>query len=69
MRGRVGGALSALVSGATVLSMGVAGVAAAAIGVRNVFLVAGAISIGAGVLAWFLLKDVRTAKEPVAEVV
>ena len=58
MRGRVGGALHALISGATVASMGFAGVAAAAIGVRNVFLLSGTISAIAGVLAWFMLRDV-----------
>lgn len=58
MRGRVGGALSALVSGATVVSMGFAGLAAAAIGVRNVFLISGLISAVAGVLSLFMLKGV-----------
>jgi len=62
MRGRVGGALSALVSGATVFSMGFAGVAAAAMGVRNVFLLAGVISAAAGILAWFMLKDVSSSE-------
>lgn len=62
MRGRVGGALSALVSGATVFSMGFAGVAAAAMGVRNVFLLAGVISGAAGILAWFMLKDVASSE-------
>ena len=66
MRGRVGGALSALVSGATVLSMGAAGVAAATIGVRGVFLVAGVFSILAGVLAWFLLKDAAAEEKRVS---
>ena len=50
MRGRVGGALNALISAATVLSMAFAGVVAAAIGVRNVFVLAGAITlVAAGV--------------------
>ncbi len=69
MRGRVGGALSALVSGATVLSMGAAGVAAATIGVRGVFLVAGILSILAGVLAWFLLRGAVPATAPGLEAV
>lgn len=54
MRGRVGGVMSSLISGAQVLSMGLAGVAAAAIGTRNVFLAAGVLTVAAGVLAfWF----------------
>ncbi len=58
MRGRVGGALNALISGATILSMGLAGVAAAGIGVRNVFLMSGLITGAAGILAWVMLKGV-----------
>ena len=69
MRGRVGCALNALISGATVASMGLAGVAAAAIGVRNVFLVSGVISGMAGVLAWVMLKGVgaQSKREPAPE--
>jgi MFS family permease len=69
MRGRVGGALNALISAATVASMGLAGVAAAAIGVRNVFLVSGVISGMAGVLAWVMLKGVgaQSTREPAPE--
>jgi MFS family permease len=58
MRGRVGGALSAVVSAANVASMGLAGVAAAALGVRNVFVVAGVICSLAGILAWLSLPRV-----------
>lgn len=64
MRGRVGGALSALISGANVLSMGVAGVAAAAIGIRNVFVISGVIAIVAGILAGLLLRGVDVRSEP-----
>ena len=67
MRGRVGGALNALISGATVASMGLAGVAAAAIGVRNVFLLAGIVSAIAGVLAWFMLSGVSPSAAPEAQ--
>ena len=56
MRGRVGGALNAVVSGANVASMGLAGVAAAALGVRSVFVLAGAICLLAGALSWGLLR-------------
>ena len=64
MRGRVGGALSALISGANVLSMGVAGVAAAAIGIRTVFVFSGLLAIVAGILAGLLLRDVDVRREP-----
>ncbi len=57
MRGRVGGVMNAAVSGATVLSMGLAGVLAAAIGTRNVFLAAGLFSIAAGLLAMWFFRD------------
>lgn len=66
MRGRVGGALSAVVSAANVASMGLAGVAAAALGVRNVFVVAGVICSLAGILAWLMLRDVGEHAEDVA---
>ena len=64
MRGRVGGALSALISGANVLSMGVAGVAAAAIGIRNVFILSGLIVVLAGILAGLLLRGVDVRRDP-----
>lgn len=64
MRGRVGGALSALVSGANVASMGVAGVLAAAIGIRSVFVLAGAVTALAGALAWLMLRGVVPARQP-----
>ena len=63
MRGRVGGVLNALISGATVLSMGLAGIAAAAIGTRNVFLVAGVFSIVAGLLAFWFFKGLSESEE------
>ena len=60
MRGRVGGAISTLVSAANVTSMGLAGVAAAAIGVRNVFLASGSLVVLAGLLAYWLFRELRT---------
>lgn len=69
MRGRVGGALSALVSGANVLSMGAAGALAAAIGVRGVFALSG-LTVGmAGALAWAMLRgvDAREGAAPAVE--
>jgi MFS family permease len=56
MRGRVGGAIGAVISGANVASMALAGVLAAAIGIRNVFVVAGVVCAAAGVVAWFMLR-------------
>ena len=56
MRGRVGGALNSLISAATVLSMGLAGVAAAALSVRGVFLGAGLLCSVAGLVAWMLFR-------------
>ena len=63
MRGRVGGALNTLVSAANVVSMGLAGVAAAAIGTRNVFLVSGAFVLSAGLLAFWLFRELRDHSE------
>lgn len=60
MRGRVGGALSTLVSGANIVSMGLAGVAAAAVGTRNVFLLSGALVFISGLLAFVLFRELRS---------
>lgn len=67
MRGRVGGALSTLVSAANVTSMGLAGVAAAAIGTRNVFLVSGGVVFTAGLLAFWLFRELRDDSNPVLD--
>jgi len=69
MRGRVGGAINTLLSAANVASMGLAGVAAAAIGTRNVFLLCGGLVLLSGLLAFWLMRDIRTAltHEPAAE--
>lgn len=61
MRGRVGGALNTLVSAANIVSMGLAGVAAAAIGTRSVFLVSGGLVVLAGFLAYWLFGELRQA--------
>lgn len=61
MRGRVGGAINTVLSAANVASMGLAGVAAAAIGTRNVFLLCGGLVLTSGLLAYWLLRDLRTA--------
>lgn len=68
MRGRVGGALNTLVSAANVTSMGVAGLAAAAVGTRNVFLASGGLVVAAGLLAFWLFGELRgTSREPAQE--
>lgn len=59
MRGRVGGALNTLISAANITSMGLAGVTAAAIGTRNVFLASGALVVVSGVLAFWLFGELR----------
>ena len=65
MRGRVGGALNAVVSAANVASMGVAGVAAAALGIRTVFVVSGAICVLAAVASWAMFRG--NAEVPAAQ--
>lgn len=59
MRGRVGGALNTLISAANITSMGLAGVAAAAIGTRNVFLASGGLVVVSGLLAFWLFRELR----------
>lgn len=56
LRGRVGGALNATISAATVLSMGAAGVAAAAVGVRNVFAISGVFAVVGGIVTAFMFR-------------
>lgn len=63
MRGRVGGVLNALISGATVLSMGLAGVLAAAIGTRNVFLLAGVLALFAGGLVFVFFRGLSMEEQ------
>ncbi|MGA7228456.1 MAG: MFS transporter [Acidimicrobiia bacterium] len=64
MRGRVGGALNALISGASILSMAFAGVAAAAIGVRSVFVLAGVLAAAGGLISAFLFRGARLDTSP-----
>jgi MFS family permease len=59
MRGRVGGVITTLISAANITSMGFAGLAAAAIGTRNVFLLSGGIVFLAGILAYWLFRELR----------
>ena len=66
MRGRVGGAINTLLSAANITSMGLAGVAAAAIGARNVFLLSGALVVMSGLLAYWLFRDLRSPQSSAA---
>ena len=59
MRGRVGGAITTLISAANVVSMGFAGLAAAAIGTRNVFLLSGILVVVSGLLALWLFRELK----------
>ena len=62
VRGRTGSALNTVLTGANVVSMAFAGTLAAGIGVRNVFLVAGAIGfVAAGLAAWMFRGAVPKA--------
>jgi MFS family permease len=62
VRGRTGSALNTALTAANVLSMAFAGTLAAGIGVRNVFLVSGAIGIvAAGLAAWMFRGAVPKA--------
>jgi MFS family permease len=62
VRGRTGSALNTVLTGANVVSMAFAGTLAAGIGVRNVFLVSGAIAVvAAGLAAWMFRGAVPKA--------
>ncbi len=63
--GRSNAALNSVVSAASVVSMGLAGVLAASIGIRNVFLLSGAISVVAGFVAYWLLSGVEVRRAPI----
>ena len=57
-RGRVGAALNAITSAASIASMAAAGLLASAIGVQNVFLIAGALTALSAVTAFILFRRV-----------
>ena len=63
MRGRIGSLFNTVVTAASVTSMAVAGGAAALIGVRGVFVAAGAVAILAAIVAAALLR--ASVTEPV----
>ena len=59
--GRSSAALNSAISASSIVSMGLAGVFATAVGVRNVFVISGVITIVAGIVAYGLLAGVTTA--------
>ncbi len=69
VRGRTGAALNTVVTGAQVASMALAGVAAAMMSVRGVFVVSGAIAVFAGLATAALFRGVSlvAAPEPVPQ--
>ncbi len=56
-RGRVGSAMNALTMAAGLVSMGVASVCSEAVGLRTMYAIAGLVTLGAGVLGLFVLKE------------
>jgi MFS family permease len=66
--GRVGAVLSTVTTGANVISMAAAGVIAAAIGVRAVFMVAGLIAIAAGLATVVVFRGSDIPETPLPEV-
>ncbi|HEY5684884.1 MAG TPA: hypothetical protein VIY70_05875, partial [Acidimicrobiia bacterium] len=69
VRGRTGAALNTVITAAQVSSMALAGVAAAVMGVRGVFVLAGLIAVMSGAVTAVLFKGtaVVTASEPAAD--
>ena len=68
LRGRISSALNTIVSTASLVSMGLAGVLGTMIGVRNVFLVSGAIVVAAGLMsAWVFRATAKSESEKVEE--
>jgi MFS family permease len=55
-RGRVGGALNAVIQTATIASMAAAGILATVVGMRGVFAIGAAVTLGAALLAWALFR-------------
>lgn len=66
-RGRVGAALGAVIGSANLVSMAFAGVLAALIGVREVFLIAGGIAVLAGLMALWVFGGGRKAPRATPE--
>ena len=64
-RGRVGGALNAVIQTATIASMAAAGILADVVGMRTVFAMGAAITLAAAALAWALFR--RAAADAAAD--
>lgn len=64
MRGRTGAALNTVVTASQVTSMALAGVAAAAVGVRWVFVIAGAVAVLSGIVTAALFRNAEVAAAP-----
>ncbi len=62
LRGRTSSALNTVITAANVTSMALAGTAATFLGLRTVFVVAGAICAAAGVVTAFLFRGVELAQ-------
>jgi MFS family permease len=67
MRGRVGAALSTLVSTATLLSMALAGICAQMLGLRNVFILGGAVVVLAGIASAVVFRSAPAKPLPTGE--
>jgi MFS family permease len=66
MRGRIGSALATVIGTANVASMALAGLAAALVGIRGVFLLSGAIALVAGSLTAVLFRSTPVPTAPPA---
>lgn len=67
MRGRVGAALNTLVSTASLLSMALAGICAQLVGLRNVFVLGGAVVVLAGIASALVFRSAPTKPLPEGE--
>jgi len=65
-RGRVGSAMNALTTAAGLVSMGLAAVLGEAVGLRLMYAIAGSITLGAGVVGLFVLKEPEAPAEEMA---
>jgi DHA3 family macrolide efflux protein-like MFS transporter len=68
MRGRIGAALSTLISTASLLSMALAGVLAQVVGLRNVFVLGGAVVVLAGLASALVFRAPGKRVAPGGEV-
>lgn len=66
MRGRVGAALNTVITTASLVSMALAGVLGSALGIRNVFLLAGALAVIAGLAAAWVFSTAKSTPDQAA---